>query len=390
MDHTGGTAEHRWWRNPLFLFLLFCAIALVIAIAVAIRPTNNQQPDAPSANNTYSRDKTTLIVSSSHFKSPDYNEVYRHTSSIEELNEYLKTLDPYSKFLRSEEATFIEIRNRKERVGIGLNLLVGEDKILGVPVQDGPAYRAGMTLPAYIHSIDDHQIVYNDLNSYAFLTELNPGAVVRVKLENSQNQQTNSYTIEVASYINEPIIYSTDNGTLFIQIRKFSGGENSRLKKILESSKTYSKLVLDLRHCPGGDLYAMVDMLSFLLEPNLVVASLEKADGQEELSLKTLPDRIVSDMPLYVLVSEFTSSTAELFVWALKTHYPEATVLGEPTQGKCLAQDMIQLDNGSTLKLTTHNVRNAANQSCQGKPLVPNKLIRGIARSSTEEIFDKL
>ena len=121
-----------------------------------------------------------------------------------------------------------------------------------------------------------------------------------------------------------------------------------------------------------------------------MVASLEKANGQKELSLKTLPDRIVSNIPVYILASEFTSSTAELFIWALKTHYPEAQVLGEPTQGKCLAQDMFQFNDGSTLKLTTYEVKNSANQSCQGNPLLPDKLIRGIALSNTPEIFNAL
>lgn len=374
----------------MFLFLLICAIALIIAIAIAIHETTVHQPDAPPTTDVYSRKKTAQIVSSNHYNKPDYNEVYRHTNSIEELNRYLRSLDPYSKYLHSEEATFIEKRNRKERVGIGLDLLVSEEKILGVPKQDSPAYRAGMTLPAHIHSINDHTIVYNDFSSYAFLTEFNPGEVVRVKLENNQNPQKSSYAIEVARYINEPIRYSIDNGILFIQITKFSGGENSRLKKILESSTKSDKLVFDLRYCPGGDLYAMVDMLSFMLKKDLLVASLENASGQKELSLKTLPDRIVSDIPVYILVSEFTSSTAELFAWALKTHYPQAEVLGEPTQGKCLAQNLFHFDDGSSLKLTTHNVKNAANQSCQGEPLVPDKLIRGIAQSGMKEILDNL
>ena len=79
-----------------------------------------------------------------------------------------------------------------------------------------------------------------------------------------------------------------------------------------------------------------------------------------------------------------------VFIWALKTHYPEAQVLGEPTQGKCLAQDMFQFNDGSTLKLTTYEVKNSANQSCQGNPLLPDKLIRGIALSNTPEIFNAL
>jgi len=390
MDRSGGTADHRWWRNPLFLILLICAITLVVTIPIVIRETTEHGSIEQSDNKLFSRDKMALIVSSNHYKQPNYNEVYSHTNSIEQLNTYLQTLDPYSKYLSPEEATFIEKRSRKNRVGIGLDLLVSGTKILGVPVKDSPAYRAGMVLPAYIRSIDGHKIKYSDFNSYAFLTELPTGKIVRVSIEDNSKLNKNSFAIEVASYVNEAFTYSIHNDTLFIQIRKFTGGENSRLKNILELSNQFNKLVFDLRHCPGGDLYAMVDMLSFILDKNLEVASLEKANGQKEMSLKTLSDRIVTDTPLYILVSEFTSSTAELFVWALKTHYSEARLLGEPTQGKCLAQDMFRFDDGSTLKLTTHEVMNSANQSCQGKPLVPDKLIRGIAQSNTQEILDAL
>jgi carboxyl-terminal processing protease len=390
MDRSGSTADSYWWRNPLIIIALLCAITLVVTIPIVIWKTTEHGTNGQSDNKLFSRDKTALIVSSNHYKIPDYNEVYRHTSSIEALNAYLQTLDPYSKYLSPEEATFIEKRNRKNRVGIGLDLLVSGTKILGVPVKDGPAYIAGMILPAYIRSIDGHKIQYSDSNSYAFLTELPAGKIVRLSVEDNSKLNNNSFAIEVASYINEPVTYSVHNDTLVVQIRKFTGGENSRLKNILESSKQFNKLVFDLRHCPGGDLYAMVDMLSFILEENFVVASLEKANGQKELSLKTLPDRIVTDTPLYILVSEFTSSTAELFVWALRTHYPKAQVLGEATQGKCLAQDMFRIDDGSTLKLTTYEVKNAAHQSCQGKPLVPDQLLYGAALSGTQQIFKAL
>lgn len=372
------------------MLLLFSAIALIIAILVAIRETTQNSANTHSATAVYRRDTAALIVSSDHYKRPPYAEVYDHTGSIGELNNYLQTLDPYSRYLGAEEAAFIEKRNRKNRTGIGLDFLVGRDKILAVPAREGPAYLAGLTAPAYLHSIDGRKIDYGDFNSYAFLTELPAGQVVQVTVEENGPRNTISYPIQVASYTNEPVAYVTHDRTLLIQIRKFAGGENSRLKRILESSKPFDKIAFDLRHSPGGDLYAMVDMLSFLLAENLDVVFLETADVKKELSLETLPDRIISDIPVYVLVSEFTASTAELFAWALRTHYPAIKILGEPTQGKCLAQNLFPFNDGSILRLTTHEVMSAAGQSCQGAPLVPDELVRGIALSDTRQIFDYL
>ncbi len=386
MGRSGGTANRTRLRKPLLLIVLLCGIFLIVTVPAVVQKVANTQLD----NKVHSRDKTAFIVSSNHYKEPDYKEVYKHINSIQDLNAYLKSLDPYSKYLTSKEAIFLEKRNKKYRVGIGLDLLVKGEKIFGVPVAQGPAYKAGMVLPAYVRSINDRKIVYSDFSSYSFLTELPSGKVVRLSLENSKNLDKTAYEIKAASHKNDPISYSTYRDTLFIRIKKFVGGENSQLKKILETSKQYKKLVFDLRHCPGGDLYAMVDMLSFILEENLNVASLEKANGKNELTLKTLPDRVVAGTPLYILVSEFTASSAELFTWAIKTHYPKAWVLGEPTKGKCLAQDMFTFDDGSAIKLTTYEIKNSSNQSCQGSPLIPDKLIRGIALSNTQDIFNIL
>ncbi|MEN8130254.1 MAG: S41 family peptidase [Pseudomonadota bacterium] len=370
----------------MLLIVLLCGLFLIVTIPEVVQKVANSQLD----NNIHSRDKTASIVSSNHYKEPDYKEVFKHTNSIQDLNEYLKTLDPYSKYLTSKEAIFLEKRNKKYRVGIGLDLLVKGEKILGVPVEQGPAYKAGIVMPAYVRSINDRKIVYSDFSSYSFLTELPAGKVVRLSLENSKKLDKTAYRIEVASHKTDPISYYAYGETLFIRIKKFVGGQNSQLKKILDTSKQYKKLVFDLRYCPGGDIYAMVDMLSFILEKNIDVASLEKANGKNELTLRTLPDKVVAGTPLFILVSEFTASSAELFAWAIKAHYPKAWVIGELTKGKCLAQDMFPFDDGSALKLTTYEVKNSSNQSCQGSPLVPDKMIRGIVLSNTQDIFNAL
>lgn len=390
MGCSRGATNRTSVQKTLFLILLLCGIILIITISALVRKTAEPETDTGSDNKIYSRDETASIVSTNHYQEPDYREVYNYANSIQGLNAYLKTLDPYSKYMTSEEAIFLEKRNRKYRVGTGLDFLVSEARVLGVPVTQGPAYKAGMVQPAYVRSINDHKIVYSDFSSYSFLVDLPAGTVVRLSLENSNNLDEAAYTLTAAGYATDPVSYYAYRDTLFIQIKKFTGGENSQLKKILDTSAQYKKLVFDLRYCPGGDLYAMVDMLSLILQDNLAVAYLDKAEGKTEMILKTLPGRVIADTPLYILVSEFTASTAELFVWALKANYPKVQVLGEPTKGKCLAQNMFRFHDGSALKLTTYEVRNSFNQSCQGHPLAVDTLIPGIVLANTQDIFNVL
>ena len=390
MGCSGSTSNCTRLQKSLFLILLICGIVLIAAISVLVLKTDEPGADSDFESNLYSRDEVAFTISSSHYKEPDYEEVYKHTNSIQDLNAYLQTLDPYSKYMTSGEVIFLEKRNRKNRVGIGLDFLVKGEQIFGVPVTQGPAYKAGMIQPSYVRSINDRKIEYSDFSSYSFLVELPAGEVVRLSLENSRNLDKTAYTIKAANHTTDPISYYTYKDTLFIRVKKFTSGENRQLKKILDTSEQYSKLVLDLRYSPGGDLYAMVDMLSLILQDNLAVAYLEKADGKIELILKTLPGRVIANTPLYILVSEFTASTAELFVWALKANYPKVRVLGEPTKGKCLAQNIFGFHDGSALKLTTYEVKNSFNESCQGHPLVVDTLIPGVALANTQDIFNVL
>ena len=387
---SGSTSNCTWLQKSLFLILLICAIVLIIAITVLVRKTDESGADSDLESRIYSRDEVAFTVSSNHYMEPGYKEVYKHTNSIEDLNAYLKTLDPYSKYMTSEEAIFLEKRNRKNRIGIGLDFLIKGERVFGVPVIQGPAYKAGMLQPAYVRSINDRKIEYSDFSSYSFLVELPAGEVVRLLLEDGGNLDKTAYSIKAASHTTDPIAYYSYMDTLFIRVKKFTGGENSQLKKILDMSAQYKKLVIDLRYCPGGDLYAMVDMLSLILQDNLDVAYLEKANGKIELILKTLPGRMIAEIPLYILVSGFTASTAELFVWALKANHPGTMVLGEPTKGKCLAQNMFRFHDGSALNLTMYEVKNSFNQSCQGRPLVVDTLIPGIVLSNTQDIFNRL
>lgn len=387
MNYSGSISNGTRLRTRLFLISLLCVFSLIAIVTIVFQRITTQDKNLQSDSKIHAKGKIASIVSTNHYKKPEFYEVYKHTNTIQEFNAYLKTIDPYSKYLTTKETIFYDKRNRKQRGGLGLDFLVAGEQILGVPVAPGPADKAGMILPAYVRSINDRKIDYSDFSSYSFLTKLPAGKVIRLSLEKNNNIDKTDYVVITANYINNPITYYTFTDTLLVRIKKFTAEENRQLKKKLQALDRYKKLVFDLRYSPGGDIYAMVDMLSFILPEDLTLVNLEKADGQGRLTLKTLPNRVVTGNPLYILVSKFTASSAELFTWAIKKNYPKAIVLGEPTKGKCLAQDTFRFADGSALRLSTYEVKNSFNQSCQGSPLVPDKLIRGIALSTTEDIF---
>ena len=114
MGFSGSTSNYTRLQKALFLILLICAIVLIVAISVLFQKTDESRADSDFESKVYSRDEVAFTVSSNHYKEPDYKAVYRHANSIKDLNAYLKTLDPYSKYMTSGEAIFLEKRNRKK------------------------------------------------------------------------------------------------------------------------------------------------------------------------------------------------------------------------------------------------------------------------------------
>ena len=113
MGNSGGAAGRNKLRKPLYLVVLLCGVLLLVTMPGVVRKIIAPGANGLFDNKIHNRDNTAFIVSSNHYKGPDYKEVYKHSNSIQDLNAYLKTLDPYSKYLTSREAIFIEKRSRK-------------------------------------------------------------------------------------------------------------------------------------------------------------------------------------------------------------------------------------------------------------------------------------
>jgi C-terminal processing protease CtpA/Prc len=192
--------------------------------------------------------------------------------------------------------------------------------------------------------------------------------------ENELQRQEESYTVIANSYENHFLEYLTESGINLIRIHQFNATEGSeRLKTLVKRSLQRDKyLVLDLRYCPGGSLYEVVDAVSLFLPADLEVSYLRKSGTDKLRTLTSLPGRIVNRQRLYLWVSPFTASSAEIFARILRYYATNAVIIGTPTQGKCLSQQTFELEDGSGLELSTFEVLGPDKQPCEGTSIQPD------------------
>ncbi|HHL19638.1 MAG TPA: hypothetical protein ENJ33_07875 [Thiothrix sp.] len=321
------------------------------------------------------------IISNKHYLKPRFDHVYQQAKNATSLRHYLKTLDKYSRYRPVEQVKFAQRRSKKHRIDIGADLLIDANNVLAVPLINSPLLRAGMKKPVYIQSINGQTINYNDFKSYQFLGYLRSGQKITVKTRNTHK----TYNIRATQVNNQTVHYKKIKQYGVITIRRFTEQNVSAIKKALMAAKKSSSIIIDLRHNPGGDLYATTDTLSFLLKKDKNITYLKQ--GNTLINLQTLKGRLIKNKRLIILSSRFTASSAEVFIRALKYYYPKVTLVGEETSGKCLAQENFQLKNGALLHLSVYNLLTPDKKYCQDKPIQPDRVINDIELMDIKNII---
>lgn len=352
----------RTWRVYLFAWLLAFAWLGPFTSAVA-------RADWPKA-------ELVRLTASRHYLRPPEAELNK-ARSLAEFTEYLAHLDPYSRYLPAAEYAYLRKRQAREQIGLGLNLLIDDGALLAVPLQQGPAARAGLTRPRYLKQIGKHRIDPDDFASYAFFADFAKGRKTPLLVSRQADGRDNiEYYLPItAPFQNVSLEYLDQAPLPLIRFHAFDGDEHTArvLARLLPGALSEnSELVLDLRFCPGGSLYEMIDAVSLFLPAEVEVAVLRSA-GERDRALKSLPggggDKKTR---IFLWVSPFTASSAEIFARILRRH-AGAMIIGTPTEGKCLSQQIFELPDGAALQLSVYEV--LAPDVCQGQPIVPDLLL---------------
>ncbi len=272
------------------------------------------------------------------------------------IREMLKKLnDPYTRFMDPQEFKNMQIDTSGNLTGVGIQLAADEKtKKLTVisPIEDSPAFSAGILAKDIILKIDDKSTEGMDVNKAVTLIRGPVGS--QVKLTVLRGTQQVDYTIKRAKIEIHPVRFSerpSPAGKVgYIRLVQFSANAPADMQNAINKLEKQQVVgyILDLRGNPGGLLYTSVDIARMWMSKGTIVSTKNR---QGEQDLEQTNGRSLTNKPLVVLVDGGSASASEILSGALQDNR-RAVLVGTKTFGKGLVQSVRTVGSDSGLAVT--------------------------------------
>ncbi len=298
---------------------------------------------------TNSIDSVSQLIEAMFYKSVDADELT--TAAINGMVDYLN--DPYAAYFDDEQWIAYQKDQQGEYTGIGVQVAYDEERngILVTRVfSDSPAEEAGVIDGDFIFSADGITFENTDYDGIVQKIRGKPGTNVTIEL--LRGDETLSFDITRQVVFAEQAYYKMlDNNVGYLELYTFTGNALNMFRDAEDYFKENNaeSLIIDLRNNPGGDLGQVTKMLDALLPQGKLIIIKDRNGTESSIS----SDAAMWDIPLVVLVNQYSASASELFSIAIQD-YERGPVIGEVTFGKGVVQTILPLDDGKTgIKLTT-------------------------------------
>ncbi|MBS0542561.1 MAG: S41 family peptidase [Proteobacteria bacterium] len=317
----------------------------------------------------------------------------------------LSGLDPHSAYLDAEAFKELQVGTQGEFGGLGIEVGM-EDGFVKVvsPIEDTPAFRAGVKTGDLIVKLDDTPVKGMSLNDAVKRMRGKPKTDITLTIMRKGENRPIVITLtrevikvqSVKSKLIEP-------GYGYVRVAQFQENTASSLVQHLDKlakGNDLKGLVLDLRNDPGGLLHGAVGVAAAFLPANTLVVSTDgrTEDAKREYRaapedylrgtrddfLRSLPPA-VRDLPMVVLVNGGSASASEIVAGALQDH-KRAVVMGTQTFGKGSVQTILPLNNNTAIKLTTARYYTPSGRSIQAKGIEPDIVVEDTLNGSSKRL----
>jgi carboxyl-terminal processing protease len=299
------------------------------------------------------------------------------------LNGMLTSLDPHSAYYNKEEYQQLIADTDGEFSGLGIEVTMDNQMVKVVtPIDDTPAFKAGIKAGDYISEIDSKSVVGMSLQDAVKMMrgkDAKDRGIVKLLILRMGEKEPLEISVK-RDLIKVNSVKTRKEGKIaYVRISQFTAQTQKELEKEIVSlkkdigEKNIKGIVLDLRNNPGGLLDMAVSVSeSFLPEGKKIVSIKGKNDVllKDYKSIKKTP-LFSNDIPLVILVNEGSASASEIVAGALQDN-KRGLVLGVKTFGKGSVQSVIPLNTGSAIKLTIAKYYTPNNVSIQANGIVPD------------------
>ncbi|WP_411745229.1 S41 family peptidase [Reinekea sp.] len=294
----------------------------------------------------------------------------------------LSGLDPHSDYLTPDDFKELRESTSGEFGGLGIEIVLDETGYVRVvaPIDDTPAYRAGMQSGDLITKIDDTPVKGMTINDAVTLMRGKPKTDIVLTI--ARDGENGPIEVEITRDIIKITSVRSrmlEDGYGYVRISQFQERTGpdfiTAIKSLREDADGDLKgMVLDLRNNPGGVLQASVDVVDALISEGLIVYTEGRAANSDSRFNARSSDPS-EGVNLVVLINGGSASASEIVAGAVQDH-KRGLIMGTQSFGKGSVQTILPLDKDHAIKLTTARYYTPSGRSIQAQGIVPDVIVK--------------
>jgi carboxyl-terminal processing protease len=293
----------------------------------------------------------------------------------------LASLDPHSSFLNAKHFQDMQVQTRGEFGGLGIEVTLESGLVKVVsPIDDTPAYRAGIQAGDFITHIDGDAVRGLTLNKAVDKMRGKVGSDITLTIRRSDSD-TFDVTLTRDKIRIDSVRSRVEDGAGYVRITSFNEQTKSGLlravKKLSEElGDDLTGFILDLRNNPGGLLDQAVEVSDAFLEQGEIVSTRGRTSDNAQ-RFNATPGDIAGGLPVVVLINSGSASASEIVAGALQDHR-RGILLGTRSFGKGSVQTIMPLGRAGAIKLTTQRYFTPSGRSIQAKGIEPDIFVEQV------------
>ena len=313
----------------------------------------------------------------------DYVEPVKDREVIENaINGMLTGLDPHSSYMNAKAFKDMQIQTKGEFGGLGIEVTEEKGLIKVVsPIDDTPAYRAGIKPGDIITALDGKSVVGLSLNEAVDRMRGPPNSKIVLTIK----RQSVDKPLEVAltrETIKIQVVKSRmlPDNIGYVRLSQFSEQADAGIKQAVRNLRQQAggkltALILDMRNNPGGLLDQAVAVSSDFIDRGEVVSTRAR-HTEESQRWNARGGDITGGIPIVVLINGGSASASEIVAGALQDHQ-RAVLLGTRSFGKGSVQTVIPLpgSGNGAMRLTTARYYTPSGRSIQALGITPDVVV---------------
>jgi len=310
----------------------------------------------------------------------DYVEEVSDNKLIEAaINGMLSSLDPHSSYLNAQRFEDMQVQTKGEFGGLGIEVTMENGLVKVVsPIDDTPAFRAGLQAGDYITRLDGEQVMGLTLSEAVERMRGPVGSDISLTIRRKGVEAPIEVKITRAVIKIRSVRGRVEEDAAYLRITSFTEQTDRELKRTFEKvsdelGDRMTGVIIDLRNNPGGLLDQAVAVSDAFLDKGEIVSTRgRRPDSIQRFNAR--PGDLAQGRPIIVIINGGSASASEIVAGALQDHR-RALILGTRSFGKGSVQTIIPLSGHGAIRLTTARYYTPSGRSIQAKGIEPDIVV---------------